>query len=58
MNFRTNLSIFHSVIILVLYSLVVTLAASLNLRFVELKMQHYLKTTSFAKRYIFCGNKI
>lgn len=49
MNFRTNLSIFHSVIILILYSLVVTLAASLNLTFIELKMQQYLKTTSFAK---------
>lgn len=56
MNFRTNFSIFHSVIILILYSLVVTFAASLTYEFFELKVQHYLKTTRFAKIYIFCGN--
>ncbi len=36
MNFRTNLSILHSVIIQILYSLVVTLAASPTYTFVKL----------------------
>ncbi len=55
-NFRTNLSIYNSVIILILYSLIVTLAALLTYKFVELKVQHYSKTLRFAKRYVFCGN--
>jgi peptidoglycan/LPS O-acetylase OafA/YrhL len=55
-NFGTNFSIYQSVLILVLYILVVTLTASVTHKFVELKIQHYLKTTRFAKEYIFCGN--
>lgn len=55
-NFRTKLSISHSVISLVLYSLLITLAALLTDKVFDLKMQHYLKNTHFAKRYIFCGN--
>ncbi|MCW5313988.1 acyltransferase family protein [Nostoc sp. KVJ3] len=35
------------------YSLVIYLG---TIKFVELRMQHYLKTTRFAKKYIFYGN--
>ncbi|MCC5641833.1 acyltransferase [Nostoc sp. CHAB 5824] len=52
-NFGTNFNISQSVIIFVLYILVVILTASLTHKLVELKMQHYLKTTFFAKTYIY-----